>query len=295
MLDTRRFRTEQLRAPVPLVALVAGLVALFGFGIAFGEAFIGHAAPVPHDHGRNGIGEDDDHGKAPGGLAIASRGYLLRPRTTRFTAGEFENFRFTVFSGNGQPVTDFAKRGDRQMDFFVVRRDITGYQHLYPVMDPDGTWTVPLELKQPGSYRAFAEFVPGNATTPVTLGVDLEAPGLVEDGPISKVSTIAELDGYTVVWTGDLVAGAVSRIGMHVMRDDLPVTDLDPILGSGGHLVILREGDLAHLNVRPVAGPRQDTAIDFEADVPTAGYYRMFLEFQHHGQLRTVQFTALAR
>jgi hypothetical protein len=125
--------------------------------------------------------------------------------------------------------------------------------------------------------------------------VDLEAPGLVEDGPISKVSTIAELDGYTVVWTGDLVAGAVSRIGMHVMRDDLPVTDLDPILGSGGHLVILREGDLAHLNVRPVAGPRQDTAIDFEADVPTAGYYRMFLEFQHHGQLRTVQFTALAR
>jgi hypothetical protein len=47
--------------------------------------------------------------------------------------------------------------------------------------------------------------------------------------------------------------------------------------------------------VRPVAGPRQDTAIDFEADVPTAGYYRMFLEFQHHGQLRTVQFTALAR
>jgi hypothetical protein len=277
------------------MALLAGLVTLFGFGINFGEAVVGRPAPAPHDHGRNGIGEDDDHGKAPGGLAIASRGYLLRPRTTRFTAGEFENFRFTVFSGNGQPVTDFAKRGDRRMDFFVVRRDITGYQHLYPVMDPDGTWTVPLDLAQPGSYRAFAEFVPGTAATPVTLGVDLEAPGLVEDGPIPKVSTIAELDGYTVVWTGDLVAGSVSRIGMHVMRDDLPITDLDPILGSGGHLVILREGDLAHLNVRPVAGPRQDTAIDFEADVPTAGYYRMFLEFQHHGQLRTVEFTALAR
>lgn len=28
---------------------------------------------------------------------------------------------------------------------------------------------------------------------------------------------------------------------------------------------------------------------------PTAGYYRMFLEFQHRGQLRTVEFTALAR
>jgi hypothetical protein len=75
------------------------------------------------------------------------------------------------------------------------------------------------------------------------------------------------------------------------MRDNLPVTDLDP----GTRLVIFREGDLAYLNVRPVDGPRQDTATDFDVEVPTAGYYRMFLEFQHHGQLRTVQFTALAR
>ncbi len=222
-----------MRVPVPLLALLAGLVALFGFGINFGEEVVGRAAPVPHGHGRNGIG-DEDHGKGPGGLAIASQGYLLRPRTTRFTAGEFENFRFTVYSSNGQPVTDFARRGDRRMNFFVVRRDMTGYQHLYPVMDPDGTWIVPLELDAPGSYRAFAEFVPGTAATPVTLGVDLEAPGLVEDGPISKVSTIAELDGYTVVWTGDLIAGSASRIGMHVIRDDLPVTDLDPVLGGRG-------------------------------------------------------------
>ncbi|MGB9278758.1 MAG: hypothetical protein WCB57_01525 [Pseudonocardiaceae bacterium] len=295
MFRTQRSRAEQMRVPVPLLALLTGLVALFGFGINFGEAVVGRAAPASHDRGRPGIGADDDHGKGPGGLAIASQGYLLRPRTTRFTAGEFENFRFTVFSSDGQAVTDFARHGDRRMDFFVIRRDMTGYQHLYPIMDPDGIWTVPLEFDEPGSYRAYAEFLPGKATTPITLGVDLEAPGLVEDGPISKVSTIAEVDGYTVIWTGELVAGSVSRLGMHVMRDDLPVTDLDSLSGDGGHVVILREGDLAHLNVHPVPGPRQDTAIDFDVDVPTPGYYRMFLEFQHHGQLRTVQFTALAR
>jgi hypothetical protein len=31
------------------------------------------------------------------------------------------------------------------------------------------------------------------------------------------------------------------------------------------------------------------------ADVPTAGYSRMFLEFQHPGQIRTAELTALAR
>lgn len=283
-----------MRAPVPVLALLAGLAALFGFGINFGEAVVGRAAPAPHNHGGRGIGEEN-HAAGPGGLAVASQGYVLRPRTTRFTAGEYENLRFTIFSSNGRPVTDFARRGDHQMDLVVVRRDMSGYQHLYPLMDPEGTWTVPLRLDEPGSYRIFAEFLPGTAKTPVTLGVDLEAPGWVEPGPISKESTIAEIDGYTVVRTGDLLAGSVSRVWMHVMRDNVPVTDLDPVLGGSGRLVILREGDLAYLNVHPMEGPRRQTSTDFEAEVPTAGYYRMFLEFQHHGQVRTVQFTALAR
>lgn len=299
MAHIRKTRTGRMRAPVPMLALLTGLVALFGFGINFGESFVGRSPVAPHSkdepgNDKRGIGEED-HSAGPGGLALASQGYVLRPRTTRFTAGEYENLRFTIFSGDGKPVTDFARIGDQRMHLVVVRRDLSGYQHLYPVMDPDGTWIVPLRLDDPGSYRAFAEFRPESAKTPVTLGVDLESPGFVEPGPISKVSTMAEADGYTVIWTGDLVSRTLSRVWMHVMRNNVPVTDLDPVLGGGGRLVILREGDLAYLNVRPGEGPAWDTAINFDADVPTAGYYRMFLEFQHRGQLRTVEFTALAR
>lgn len=294
MFHAGKLRAQRLRTPVPVLALLAGLVTLFGFGISFGESFVSRAAPVPHDLGGRGIG-DEDHSAGPGGLSVASQGYVLRPRTTRFTAGEYENFRFNVFSSNGSPVTDFTQRGERRMDLFIVRRDLTGYQHLYPVMDPDGTWTVPLELEEPGNYHAFAEFLPGAAKTPVTLGVDLDAPGLVEPGPISKESTVAGIDGYSVTWTGTLIGGSVSRIWMHVMQDNAPVMDLDPVLWGGARLVILREGDLANLHVHPVGGPRLNTAIEFDADVPTTGYYRMFLEFQHHGRLRTVEFTALAR
>jgi len=294
MVPTGKLQVERLRAPIPVLALLAGLVTLFGFGINFGESVVGRTAPARHGHDGRGIGEEN-HAEGPGGLAVSSQGYVLRPRITRFIAGEYENFRFTIFSSNGRPVTNFVRRGDRQMTLVVVRRDMSGYQHLYPVMDRDGTWTVPLDLEEPGSYRAFAEFLPGTAKIPVTLGVDLDAPGFFEPGPISKESTAADIDGYTVIWTGNLIAGTVSRVWIHVMRDNLPVTDLDPILGGGARLVILREGDLAYLNARPVEGPRQDTATDFDVEVPTVGYYRMFFEFQHHGQLRTVEFTALAR
>jgi hypothetical protein len=294
MLRIGKYRVATMRAPVPVLAVLTGLVVLFGFGINFGEAVVGRAASTPRDHDKRIAGEGDHHDE-PGGLAVASQGYVMRPRTTRFTAGEYENLRFTIFSSNGTPVTDFARLGDHQLNLVVVRRDMSGYQHLYPVMDPDGTWIVPLRLEEPGSYRAFAQFLPGTTKTPVTLGVDLDAPGFVESGPIAKVSTMAETDGYTVIRTGELIARSLSRVWMHVMQDNVPVTDLDPVLGGGGWLVILREGDLAYLNVHPVQGPRQNTSIDFDVDVPNAGYYRMFLEFQHHGRVRTVEFTALAR
>ena len=284
-----------MRTPVTLLAMLAGLVALFGVAINLGESIVDGAVPGPNRQSGPRSGGDSNHGTGPGGLAVASQGYVLRPRTTRFIAGETTNFRFTVFTDDGKPVTDFARNHDRRMNLVVVRRDMSGYQHLFPIMAPDGTWSVSLRLDRPGNYRAFAEFLPGPATAPVILGVDLDVPGLVEPVPIPKISSVAEVDDYSVVGTGDLVAGSVSQLWMHVIRDDVPVTDLDTYLGNGGRLVILREGDLAYLQVRPIEGPRRDTTIGFEVEAPSVGYYRMFMEFQHHGQVRTAEFTVLAR
>ncbi len=278
-----------------LLVILAGLVALFGAAISLGESIVGGAALAPHRPGEQEQGSASDDGQGPGGLAVASQGYVLRPRTTRFIAGDFADFRFTIFTVNGKPVTDFAPSDGRRMSLIVVRRDMSGYQHLYPIMAPDGTWTVPLRLDKPGSYRAFAHFLPEAATAPVTLGVDLEVPGLVETAPIAKVSSVVKIDGYTVSWTGNLIAGSVSRLWIHVTRGDVPVTDLDLNQGNAGHLVILREGDLAYLQVRPIPGPRRETTIAFEAEAPTAGFHRMFLEFQHRGRVRTAEFTVQAR
>ena len=60
----------------------------------------------------------------------------------------------------------------------------------------------------------------------------------------------------------------------------------EPYLGAGGHLVALREGDLAFLHVHPTGdGP------DFEVEFPTPGRYRLFLQFKHEGRVHTAAFT----
>jgi hypothetical protein len=60
--------------------------------------------------------------------------------------------------------------------------------------------------------------------------------------------------------------------------------------------VALRQGDLAYLHVHPdgapgdgrtAAGPR----VTFYAEVPSAGTYRLYLDFRHGGVVHTAEFT----
>ena len=54
---------------------------------------------------------------------------------------------------------------------------------------------------------------------------------------------------------------------------------------------MIREGDLAYLHVHPEAEGDDPAAIGFHAELPTAGRYRMYLQFRHEGVVRTAEFT----
>lgn len=290
-----------MRTPLTLVAFILGLVVLFGLSVSLGEAFgplIGRGVGAPP--GQVPDGQPPGHGDHPGapgdpgGLSMSDQGYVLHAANTRFAAGTRSNFLFNIFTMNRQLVTEYAEDHDQPMHLVVVRRDMTEYQHVYPTLR-EGTWTVRLRLPEPGSYRAFATFRPQNAPAPVTLGIDLEVPGLVELHAIPQPNPLARTGDYTVVLDGEPVAGGVSRLYANVLYNDEPVIDLQSYLGALGHLVLLREGDLAYLTARPVPTTVSDQTISFEVRIPTAGFYRAFLEFQHLDRVHTAEFTVFVR
>jgi hypothetical protein len=73
------------------------------------------------------------------------------------------------------------------------------------------------------------------------------------------------------------------------------VTSLQPYLGAFGHLVSLRDGDLAYLHTHPAAeahdGDRGGPTVAFATEFPTAGSYRLFLDFKADGKVHTAEFT----
>jgi hypothetical protein len=200
-----------------------------------------------------------------------------------------------VLGPSGAALTSYATTHDRNLHLIVVRRDLTGFQHVHPTLGSDGTWRIPLSVAAPGQYRVFADFQPTGRAEGLTLGADVAAPGDYRPLPLPAPSPTATVDDYQVTLDGQLHPGTASTLTLTVRKDGVPVTDLQPYLGAYGHLVALRDGDLAFLHVHPQESATAGPAVTFVAEVPSAGAYRLFLDFQHAGAVHTAAFTAEAR
>ncbi|MCW2668027.1 MAG: hypothetical protein JWN57_2989, partial [Frankiales bacterium] len=231
---------------------------------------------------------------APGGLAISQDGYTLALDPVRPAAGVPGVLSFAVLGPDGRPWTQYTRSHEKDLHLIVVRRDSTGFQHLHPQRDQAGRWSVLLTLPTAGSYKVFADFTPVGRDRPVVLATDLAVPGQLTTAALPTERRTSTGGGYTVLLDGDLVAGTSSRLTARVSRGGAPVTDLEPYLGAYGHLVALREGDLAYLHVHADEGVQPDGSTVFFADVPSAGGYRLFLDFQHDGVVRTADFATTA-
>ncbi|MFF5175272.1 hypothetical protein ACFY3U_21925 [Micromonospora sp. NPDC000089] len=295
------------RATLRLALTVGGLVlaVLLGFGLgranpplaAPGSAGVEAGASTDHTHAPgtgahvHGAATDQAAGDA-GGLSVTAAGYTLAPTGREFTAGRAGELRFQVRDAQRRPVTRFAVVHDKPMHLIVVRRDLTGYQHLHPTMAPDGTWSVPLTLPRPGVWRAYADFTAlaaDGTQTAVTLGTDLVAPGAYQPTPLPAPATGATVGGFDVGYEGTPQVGTSVPLRFRIRSGDAPAA-LERYLGAYGHLVALREGDLAYLHVHPEPAPAGDT-VTFWATVPGPGRYRMYLDFQVAGEVRTAEFT----
>jgi hypothetical protein len=233
--------------------------------------------------------EPGDHASI-GGLSLHSEGFQLVPSETRFQHGETVDWSFQVVTEDGRAVTEFDEAHGEVLHLIVVRRDMTYFQHLHPDVKSDGTCSVgDFSLPEPGVYRAFVDVVIKGHS--MTLGFDLFAPGTatVEERP--DTSRQATCEGYVIdLLTDNVTASGATRLLFDVHRDDGSVADLEPYLGALGHLVALREGDLAYLHVHPKETTSQPGRVEFDATFPTLGRYRLFLQAKPEGNLISTSF-----
>lgn len=350
-----------MNAPTKLIAFGAVLAVVFGGAVLAGAAIdpndppaktgghggSGHAttapaadhapnAPAPDDHSAGGASSAPaDHGAhdaQPAGLAVADGAYALRFERTHLPSSRNAPLRFRIVDARGRTVRDdFQVEHEKRLHLIVARRDTAVFRHVHPEQRADGSWTVDVDLADAGVYRAFADFKIGGEQH--TLAADLFVPGDFRPRELPQPATtdraVDEDDApSTIDVTLDaptIRAGRATTMRFAASVDGHPVDRLEPYLGAKGHLVALREGDLAYLHVHPT-GPapseddehgadgghddagapahshgddasadapkhEADSEATFAATFPTAGRYRLFLQIRVDGRIRTTDYT----
>ena len=267
-----------------LLAALAGVAALVGraSGIDVEEP-AGHAGSgaTPHAEAPAGAGGN--------GLSDTASGLRLRLEPATLEAGVRSRLELSIVDRQGEPIGALhAAHGEPPLHLILVRRDLNGYRHLHPEPSGDG-YVVDLALPLPGIWRAYADFeVDGEK---IVLGRDLFVPGDFTPEPLPPVADDARTGGYDVeLGRQRLGAGAEATLRFRISRAGEPVEGLQPYLGAAGHLVAIREDDLAYLHVHPL-GSSAKAGIDFGADFAEPGRYALFLQFKHQNRVRTARFT----
>lgn len=111
---------------------------------------------IPGAGTRPGISGNVELTPTGDGLAASQSGFTIIPASSTMTAAQPVVFTFHITGADGRTVTRFLPNRDSVMDLYLIRSDVTGFQHVYPAMTGDGTWTAPLAAADPGSYRAVA-------------------------------------------------------------------------------------------------------------------------------------------
>lgn len=298
-------------AATRMALFAVGLVAVFGVALAIGRYAVPDqsdraTAPASHSTG-HGTGDGDHAATTQAqpvvGTSLTADGYVLTGLRGPDRTGTTGPVSFTITGSDGAPLTRYTPSHTKDLHLIIVRADGAHFAHLHPTRDAAGAWHVDWRAPAAGTYRVFADFVPGDrpGDAPVVLAGDVQVAG--DFAPVApQPARTATVDGFTVTLDGELGHSAsghsdhsgASALTATVRRDGAPVT-LQPYLGALGHLVVLRAGDLAYTHVHPQHdhpdhSGATDTHVSFAATPPSSGRYLAYFDFQVDGVVRTAAF-----
>ena len=90
----------------------------------------------------------------PGGLSSTQDGYRLELSPTKAVAGKPTELSLRIMDPDNSAATEFAFNHGKQLHVIVARRDLSGYEHLHPVVTGDGSWKTTTTFRTAGDYRS---------------------------------------------------------------------------------------------------------------------------------------------
>ena len=199
-------------------------------------------------------------------------------------------------AATGAAVRDFERVHEYPLHLFLVSEDFRDFQHVHPVMDAEGEWTMPWRAPKRGRYWVYGDFLPaGGAPQMLQRMIAIETSSQrVSDAHSDAPTTQSSLNATLSTSSATLRTGDEARITIALTdaASGKPVDDLQQYLGAWGHLFVLHEGRDEALHAHPdsagttAGGP----AMAFDVLFPRAGTYHLWMQVQRRGAIVTLPF-----
>jgi hypothetical protein len=218
-----------------------------------------------------------------------------KPRVLK--AGENTELHFRIEDPlTHKPVTNYTIMHEKLYHLFVVSQDTTFFNHVHPVLQPDGSFILNETFPKPGMYRILSDFYP-TAGSPQLIATTLMVPGegfKIEPASLKPDMAPQNSENLHVELVTDPpepLAGFKTMMFFKLTPDK----DIEMYIGAWGHMLAASsdEIDLIHTHPAFPASDQDEGAykqIQFNMIFPRAGIYRVWVNFQRAGVVNTVAF-----
>lgn len=220
---------------------------------------------------------------------------------------------------SGEAIPEMPLDHERQMHLISVSRDLKQFQHIHPEPGVGGEFAVTTEFPVGGTYVLFDEFVRDGRKVLDRREVEVGAGG----GAASLSPDLLEpktIDGLTVSLETpeEIRTGEEATFTYTLKKEDGTLAgDLEPYLGAPAHVAIVSEDteEFAHTHGEDDASEEASTGehgkteaseggdhaghgegqtfgpeIGFHHTFDGPGAYKVWAEFNHHGNVVAVPF-----
>ena len=215
--------------------------------------------------------------------------------------GQPTRLSLTLRRADNRIVRDFAVVHTKKLHLIVASRDLSFFDHVHPALQSNGAFILDYTFPNPGEYLLYADLTPTRDRNqvfrlPVTVTGTPPAPQTLVVTP-----TQAKLFGDYRIALSVSPEPPQSRdetfLTFTVSENGVPVTDLEPFLGAGGHCVVLSEDTQNYLHSHPAesGAGRFGPSVTFHTVIPHPGKYKIWGQFLHRGRPLTADFVVEVR
>jgi hypothetical protein len=219
--------------------------------------------------------------------------------------GRKTDVRIRIARNDGRPVLfdDLLVVHTQRIHLLIQDHSLGDYHHVHPTPTATpGEYGFTFTPRRPGSYRIWADVVPGWSSIQEYLITDMESQrsgGPIEDRETTRRATV---DGLTYELTffppdkplrvGKSVIGRISIKS----ADGAAFNQLEPIMGAFAHLVGFNEDGKTVVHIHPMgneptrAGDRGGPTLGFKFYPAAAGFTRLYCQVNIGGESKFAPF-----